>query len=666
MHRLLISSLITAATLQTAEKERVWTPEVMIQTKTISDVQLSPDNQSVLFVATEPKMDEERGLLISRIYKASAKNKESAIPFTTKEASSSQPRWSPDGNWFAFVSNRQGVKQLYLISSEGGEATQLTNGEKDVQTFSWAPNGRYIAFVREDQIHQEKPVKRSLAYSYKEESSINRLWLLDLFLDQMPKALTPDGFCVRGNHDFGTTNTEFDWSPDSQQITFAYSPSSSCDDLYLDSSLATIHVINKEVVPLEKKALFEGMPRYSPDGEWIAYLSSRSLQRYSMDRRVAIRPAKGGEERLLAETFNAGPFLTGPNLLGWTNDGKNLLFFEPKRTKFHLVFLPADGGAAREVLSEDLFFKEPSLSYDRTMLGLVVQTPATPPEAYIASLEPFCAIQISTLNESLLSYPKTHTEVVSWVSQDATLIEGLLTYPIHYDKTKKYPLLLIIHGGPMSFFDESFLGAPWLYPLAAFAQADFFIFRPNPRGSCGYGKPFRCANYNDWAGGDFLDIMTGVDAMIDKGIIEEEQLGVMGGSYGGYMTAWTITQTARFKAASMGSGICNLVSLNGTTDLHRFLTDYLGSFTDNRKLYEERSPINHAFKVKTPCLIQHGSADLRTPLSQAYEFYHALKRNGQEPEFVIYPGMGHRISDPKMLLDAMERNLKWFESYINP
>ncbi|MFC2049204.1 alpha/beta hydrolase family protein, partial [Chlamydiota bacterium] len=214
-------------------------------------------------------------------------------------------------------------------------------------------------------------------------------------------------------------------------------------------------------------------------------------------------------------------------------------------------------------------------------------------------------------------------------------------------------------------FDETFIGTPNPYPLAAFAQTGFMIFRPNPRGSTGYGKSFRSANYNDWGGMDFVDIMTGVDALIAKGVVDADKLGVMGWSYGGYMTAWTITQTSRFKAASMGAGVSNLVSMNGISDLYRFLTDFMGDFTENSALYNERSAINHAHNVSTPCLIQHGTDDKRVPVSQAYEFYHALERRGKTTQLILYPGMGHRLTDPHMQLDAMERNLAWFQQHLS-
>lgn len=670
MSTLITSSLITISSIEIQGSQiqptLSWSPEQMIRTKLISDIQLSPDNEHVLFVATEAKLDAIEGVALSRIYRARSDNSIDVIPFSTAEHSATQPRWAPNGKWIAFLSNRDGAKNLYLVSSDGGEAIPLTKNKKDIQTFSWSPDSKKIAFVMADETENEKErIKTSLAYVYQQKSSVNRLWLIDISTpDRLAKPLTSDDYCVRGCGDFGTINVEFDWSPDGNTIVFAHSPSAGLDDFHLDSSLATINLATGIITPWEKHECYEALPRYSPDGLTIAYVSSNSLQRYAINRGIALRSVEGNSLRFLVKTFNEGAFLSGPNFLGWSKEGDNLLFYEPKGTKFHIALIPADGSPSKQLETGDYFFKDPVLSFDKTMIGFIGQTPTHPPEACITKLNSFKPIQISSLNQHFCSYPQLKTEVISWRSSDGLKIEGLVTYPPNYQPEKQYPLLLVIHGGPMGFFDETFLGTPNPYPLASFAEMGFIVLRPNPRGSTGYGKEFRCANYEDWGGMDFIDIMSGVDSLIAQGKIDPERLGVMGWSYGGYMTAWIISQTSRFKAASWGAGPYHLVSMAGTTDLHRFFTDYLGDFIDQKELYNERSPIHHVVNIKTPCLIQHGVEDKRVPVSQAYELYYALENAGKKPTLILYPKMEHRISDPKMQLDAMECNLAWFKQHL--
>lgn len=664
--RTLMNTLLASVSLAiTSEQVQAWTPEQMMQMKTISDVQLSPDNQSVLFVSTEPVITEEKSTYISQIFKADIKSGAEPTLFSDASCSCIQPRWSPDGKSVVYLKKQEGINHLFVVTSKGENAVPLVNGEKSVQTVLWSPDSTKIAFVMEEETESEKARKKtSAAYVYKQPKTINRLWLIDLFPAPSVRALTTDDYCVRGYGEMATTNTEFDWSPDGKTIAFAYSPGLGMDNFYLDSSLAAINLETGIITPWEKNALFEALPKYSPDGNWVAYVSGNSSKRYALNRQAAIRNPEGKNGRLLDATHNEGVFLFGPNLIGWTPDSKQLLFYEPKGTKYHISLLPIDGSPAEELPIGEGLLKEPALSYDRTHLGFVKQTSQLPPEACISKLSPFETKQISHFNKVFLKSPQSNTEVISWASTDGQKIEGLLTYPNHYQAGRQYPLLLVIHGGPMGVFSEVFLGTPSPYPLAAFAEAGFFILRPNPRGSTGYGKDFRCANYSDWGGLDFSDIMAGVDALIAKGIADPNKLGVMGWSYGGYMSAWTITQTDRFKAASIGAGLCNLVSMIGTTDLHRFMDDYIGSFTENSALFLNRSPINHIAKVTTPCIIQHGTEDKRVPVSQSYELYHALLNAGQKPTLHVYPGVEHAISDPKMILDAMKTNLEWFTKHL--
>ncbi len=285
---------------------------------------------------------------------------------------------------------------------------------------------------------------------------------------------------------------------------------------------------------------------------------------------------------------------------------------------------------------------------------------------YVAPVHDFRPQPVSDINKNTSRISRLiDTEVIPWKSKEGEDIEGLLTYPVGYEKGKRYPLLLIIHGGPMGAFMQTYDGTAAYYPVAAFASHGYAVLRPNPRGSTGYGKKFRYANYGDWGGGDYQDIMSGVDFVIDQGIADPDRMGVMGWSYGGYMTSWTITHTHRFKAASAGGAVTDLAAFNGTADIPSFLPDYFGGeFWDKPEVYQEHSPIAHVKGVTTPTLLMHGELDERVPLSQGEELYNALKRQGCVVKMVIYPRTHHGIEEPRLMLDSMSRNLEWFDRYV--
>jgi dipeptidyl aminopeptidase/acylaminoacyl peptidase len=227
------------------------------------------------------------------------------------------------------------------------------------------------------------------------------------------------------------------------------------------------------------------------------------------------------------------------------------------------------------------------------------------------------------------------------------------------------PLLVIVHGGPTGVFTQSFVGMPSPYPIPIFAARGYAVLRCNVRGSSGYGRKFRYANHQDWGGGDYRDIMSGVDHVVSMGVADPDRLGIMGWSYGGYMTSWVITQTRRFKAASVGAGVTNLMSFTGTADIPGFIPDYFGGeYWDAFDRWRARSAMFNIKGAATPTLIQHGEQDLRVPVSQGYELYNALVRQNVPTKMVVYPRQPHGIQEPKFIKDAMERNLEWFDRWI--
>ena len=598
--------------------------EQTINVKQLSDLQLSPDNHCVLFVVWEPGKE----AFVPTVYLTKVGENETELLYED----AIQPKWSPDGKWISFLSRFNQVQNLFILNVEDKRIVRLTDVPTDIQSYRWSPNGKQIIFLRAQQ-----------------------LWIFDIESPQS-KPLTPDNYCVRNAAEFGTTVPEYDLSSDGKTLVFAYSSGPGCGPYYREASLATIDLETGAINRFEKEDLHESFPIYSPDGSWIAYLVGSG--KLTLDRQLVLRSADGKIRKRLAPSEDGGIFYWGSSLLGWSQDGQHLLFLEAKGTRFHLMRIPIDGTDA-SAMEFDHLVHDTALSPDRSMLAFSLQNLSTPPEGFVSKLDSFEPIQISWVNKDALDQPLPHTEVIKWLSTDGLEIEGLLTYPLHYQKGKRYPILVEIHGGPMGFFYEGFIGNPNPYPYLAFTDAGFMIFRPNPRGSCGYGISFREANVGDIGGGDYEDIMAGVKAIED--LIDTGNMGIMGWSYGGYMVQWMIGQTSLFKAASTGGGYCNLVSFAETSDSIYFLPDFLYG---NVALYRERSPLFYVQNVTTPCLLVHGLEDQRVPVSQAYDYSSALKKAGKQVELRLYPGMGHSASTPAILWDVMKVNLDWFIQHL--
>jgi dipeptidyl aminopeptidase/acylaminoacyl peptidase len=361
----------------------------------------------------------------------------------------------------------------------------------------------------------------------------------------------------------------------------------------------------------------------------------------------------------LAESYDRQP-----SIVGWSADGSKVFITETHRTIDRLSALPVDGGEPIELSPADRMVDGPALNQTGTHMGFSSQAADTPPEAFVSRVAPYELTQVSHV-QNLPDVPIGKTETLTWKSTDGTEIEGLLTYPVDYETGTRVPLLVIVHGGPTGVFVQSFIASRGAYPIAAFASRGYAVLRCNVRGSSGYGRDFRYANYEDWGGGDYQDIMSGVDHIVQMGVADPDRLGVMGWSYGGYMTSWIITQTDRFKAASVGAGVTNLMSFTGTADIPGFIPDYFGGeYWDVFDRWRSHSAMFNVKGVATPTLIQHGERDDRVPISQGYELYNALLRQGVTVKMVVYPRQPHGIGEPKLQLDAMKRNLDWFERWI--
>ena len=651
---ILISLLAAGAT---SALQAQWTPEDMMKVKGVGMVQVSPDGQRAVYAVTEAVMTDDKSEFRTQLWMAKADGTGN-FQFTHGESSSTSPLWSPGGEWIAFASSRSGKNNIWLIRADGGEAEMLTDVKSGVGSFAWAPDGASIAFTMPDppSEQEEKDQKaKNDARVVDEDFKMTHLWVVPLARDgggkREARRLTKGNFTVGG----------WDWAPDGKTIIFSHTPNPEADS-WTKSDISVVDVASGAVKAFATTGAAESMPLYSPDGAWVAFLLSDDPPTWGFTARLALAPAAGGPPKKLAATYDENP-----SVEGWTADGKGLYFTETHGTLTRLGVLPVDGGPPSLIDSGTSGFFDAYLNSTRTSFGLSIQGCDAPPEIFVTPVDKWAPRQISRANADLPKHPLGKTEVVRWQAADGLGVEGLLTYPVGYEKGKRYPLVLIIHGGPTGVFTQSFIANRGVYPVAAFAAQGWAALRSNIRGSSGYGRTFRYANYKDWGGRDFKDLMAGVNHVIGLGVADPGRLGVMGWSYGGYMSSWIITQTKRFKAASIGAPVTDLVSFTGTSDIPGFLPDYFGGeFWNNPALYEKHSAMFNIKGASTPTMIQHGEADVRVPYGQGHELYSALKRQGTKVKMIAYPRQPHGLQEPRLILDAANRNVEWFKEYLSP
>jgi dipeptidyl aminopeptidase/acylaminoacyl peptidase len=638
-----------------AQAPTAWTPEFSMQFKTVSNVLPSPDGAKVVWTQTQSVMGPEQSEMLTHIFAANADGSH-RIQLTRGDKSATSPSFSPDGRMIYFLSPRSGKNNVYRIAIGGGEAEMLSDFKGTLGTYQLSPDGKTIAFTGyEPPADEEKNKKEKRDYRVVDANPENQ----SIYL--IPAEANGDGKRQPRKLTDGKRHVaEIVWSPDSSKIAFSHWAAPGADN-WTGSELSEIDVPSGAVKSIALEHTMSSRPIYSRDGRYLAFAKSISEPpRWAFDAGIALVTRSTGDVRSLPATYDAQP-----DLIGFAGD--RILFVEAKHTRDMIYEMPIDG-PPRELFQPAkgiLAGGGTHLNANGTFLGIPMESTDQPPEAYVMAVNSKSPVQVSRANTDMPKLPLGKTEAIRWKSKDGLEIEGLLTYPVNYESGKKYPLILNIHGGPTGVFQETFIGRSGLYPIAVFAARGYAVLRPNPRGSGGYGKTFRFANYNDWGGKDYEDDQTGVDQVISMGVADPDRLAVMGWSYGGFMTSWTVTQTHRFKAAVVGAGVTNLWSFTGTSDVMGFLPDYFGGEPwqqfDN---FQKHSPITHVNNVTTPTLVLHGEADVRVPTSQGYEFYHSLKREGVIAKMVVYPRQPHGPQEPKFVLDIMQRHLDWVDKYV--
>jgi dipeptidyl aminopeptidase/acylaminoacyl peptidase len=651
-----------------------WSPELSMQVRSIGEVVPSPDGRLVVYAQSHRILEPEKSRTVGQIFLGYADGSR-RIQLTREEEEAGSPSFSPDGRFVLFLSNRSGRRSLWRIPTDGGEAEELADWKGQVEGYGISPDGKWIAFCgMEPSPQEEKARKEKRDWQVLDENPRgNALWLIPFQAANEDKPKARQLIAARYHI------TAFDWSSDSNHIAVEHQPTPG-EESWVRSDISEVEVESGLVRDVARTGAAEGDPRYSPDGQFLAFLRTPSPARWAGAEEVVLLPRRGGALRILPQIFDEGPSIPGmwspfnvgiiPRkamgvFLGWSSDSSQLIFVGEKGTRRVLYAVSTDGSTRALYAPAKGIVSSAALNATRTHVGLVLETPQEPPEAFVMSLSGGNPVRVSAANLDLGRVPVGETRRIQWKSKDGLEIEGLLTLPVGYEPARRYPMVVVIHGGPMGWFNEEFIGTARVQPVASLAAKGYAILRPNIRGSGGYGRKFRFANLNDWGGKDFDDLMAGVDYVISLGVADPERMAVMGWSYGGYMTSWVITHTNRFKAAIVGAGVTNLWSCAGTMDIQGFLPDYFsGEPWDNLEMYLRHSPMYYVKGVTTPTLILHGEADRRVPVSQGYELYNALKRQGVTVQMVVYPRMGHGPSEPEAELDVMRRHLDWVERHL--
>ena len=642
---------------QSAYAQRhVPTVDDLLTLQTVGGTQISPDGKWIAY--TIGYGDFKQDAFITQICLVNADTGK-RFQLTRGDKSSTGPRWSPDGQWLAFLSNRVDDKnQIFLISPEGGEAQQLTKSETAINSFSWSEDGKMIAYMATEPVAQPLKDRKDYFGDYdvvRNGYSYVHLWTFSV-ADAMSAPIV--GKQRTKKKDFSIDS--FSWSPDGSTIAFSATINpdliqGTTDDIYL------LKLSDDSVKKIVDQPGPDSNPRFSPDGKQIVFSSAMGNKLYfASNSKLAVINADGGTPRSITDSFDESP-----GLLDWKRDG--IYFTGLQKTASHLFRVdPSTAKATRISHPDDLMAGAFSLTRSGDRMGFVLSSPTSMSEVFVSGMKDFAPRKLTDFNAQAKDFILGTRQVISWKSQDGATIEGILIKPANFDPTKKYPLLCVIHGGPTGI-DRPILLTPdaRYYPSDIWAARGALVLKVNYRGSTGYGEKFRKLNVRNLGVGDAWDVLSGVDFLIAKGWVDKDKIGCMGWSQGGYISAFLTTSTDRFVAISVGAGISDWATYYYNTDITPFTINYLGNDPAmDPEIYQKTSPMSYIKGAKTPTLIQHGELDRRVPIANGYELRQGLEDRGVKVEMIVYKGFGHPITKPKSQRAVMQHNLAWFNHYI--
>ncbi len=623
------------------------TLDQMISLRRASAPAVSPDGRLVAYAVRDT--DWVGNAFVTQVWLADSRDG-TTRQLTSGPKSSTAPAWSPEGRRLAFLSERGEKRQVWLLDMGGGEAEKLTAHEEGVTAFQWAPDGARIAYTAPEAKSKERKA-RDERYGELQRDDDRRganLWLQPV--GGRARRLTHGTWAVG----------EASWSPDGRSLAFDHQAH---DALAVDSTkdISVVDVASGRVTPLVQWKGPDSNPKWSPDGERLAFETSGEQPGwYYANGWIAVVPARGGTPNVLTRDFDEDA-----SLVAWTGAGIWMAANRGMGAYLHRLD-PVSRSVTRIAPKQDGSGFGWHLSADGDWLTWVGGDATHYPEVILARPGE-SGRALTRLSEQLAGWTLGTAESVEWTSRDGTRIEGVLRKPADWRPGRARPLLVLIHGGPTAVSRPTRFAATYVYPVEHWLAKGALVLEPNYRGSAGYGAAFRALNVENLGIGDTWDVVSGIEALVARGLVDSTRVGAMGWSQGGYISAFLAThESRRFKAISVGAGISDWMTYYVNTDITPFTRQYLKATPwDDPGIYSRTSPIS---TVRTgagcPVLIQHGGDDARVPLPNARQLYRALVDVGTQARLTVFPGFGHGLNKPKALRAAMEENRDWFDARV--